>query len=248
MKDHRGKKTTLGPQITRRDFMGAALIGAGVGLLHSPAPAAAPQPGRSWTGYGGVGDYRFSNGNTAAVVDTGEVYDLLVVGAGFYGMSAIYEFSKSRPRGSCLMMDNHAIFGGEAKQNEFDVDGYRLTGPQGPNSFSVPTSPDNVYYDYWREFDMPTRFDLVKREGGDPSIIFAQDNFSAMYWAESTATVGYYFQNSATGSKGRWVKDMWRDDLERAPLPEDVKRICWPGARTMRADLATTPIPYGSTA
>src|SRR6267378_241794 len=99
------KKTPeLGAEITRRDFLGATLIGAGAALLDMPCPAASQGLGREWTGYGGVGDYRFSNGNTAevvsaahrvrdgaydqglgAVIDTGESYDIAVVGAGFSG-------------------------------------------------------------------------------------------------------------------------------------------------------------------
>ncbi len=49
--------------ISRRDFVNGVLVGAGASLLTSPAPAA----DSPWTGYGGVGDYRWSNGNTEAV-------------------------------------------------------------------------------------------------------------------------------------------------------------------------------------
>jgi hypothetical protein len=31
--------------------------------------------------------------------------------------------------------------GGEAKQNEFDVEGIRLLGPQGSNDFGLPGQP-----------------------------------------------------------------------------------------------------------
>src|SRR5262249_37685946 len=57
----------LGDGVTRRDFLGATLLGTGAALLNTPCPAAAQGLGREWTGYGGVGDYRFSNGNAAAV-------------------------------------------------------------------------------------------------------------------------------------------------------------------------------------
>src|SRR4051812_18397110 len=139
--------------ITRKDFLNAALLGAGAALLASPSPAAALarlSEGASaatdpWTGPGGVGDYAASNGNTKAVLDaahrirdgaykkalastdSGERYDLVVVGGGITGLTAAYFFAKATNGGkTCLVLDNHPIFGGEAKQNEFLVNGTRL--------------------------------------------------------------------------------------------------------------------------
>jgi spermidine dehydrogenase len=240
-------------EITRRDFIGSTLLGAGAALLGSPCPAAAQGLGQSWTGFGGVGDYRFSNGNTAQVVrsahrirdgaydqdlrnaiDTGENYDAVIIGAGFAGMTALYEFKKARPHGTCLMLDNHSIFGGEAKQNEFDVDGYRLVGPQGSNEFLVPKPGEDEEwfgsqpYDLWRELELPNHFEFAKREAGNSSIVFDKENFFAMY-SDALATVGYFFQNEMTNRKGVWVKNIWDDDLRRAPLPEQLKKdlIAW---------------------
>ena len=68
-------------------------------------PAGAPNdPAADWNGYGGVGDYARSNGNTWEVVNaghgirdnmyeraianatpTGETYDLVIAGGGFAG-------------------------------------------------------------------------------------------------------------------------------------------------------------------
>ena len=75
----------------------------------------------------------------AAVQDLDETFDLVVVGAGFGGLGAAYTFRKEAEASqSCLLLDNHAIFGGEAKQNEFEVDGTRLTAPQGSNGMVWP--------------------------------------------------------------------------------------------------------------
>ena len=60
----------LGQDITRRDFLGSTLIASGSALLagRSPLSFAASGPRfDAWTGYGGVGDYASSNGNTRAV-------------------------------------------------------------------------------------------------------------------------------------------------------------------------------------
>ena len=67
--------------LTRRDFVGGTLVGAGAALLGMASPAAirsaqaqtvaAPMTGLGpeWTGPGGIGDYSRSNGNTHEVVN-----------------------------------------------------------------------------------------------------------------------------------------------------------------------------------
>lgn len=91
---------------------------------------------------GGVGDYQLSHGNTLEAVemahrirdgefarnedisDPVEPYDLVIVGCGMAGLGAALEYSKKRGVGqTCLMLDNHPVFGGEAKENEFNVNG-----------------------------------------------------------------------------------------------------------------------------
>ena len=161
-----------GSSITRRDFVGGSLVGAGAALLNLASPAAiktaaaqtSPMPmtglGPDWTGPGGIGDYARSNGNTHEVVnaahagirnqqwdralrsaiDTGETPDVVIVGCGMAGLSACWAYRKERPNAQVLMLDQHPIFGGEAKQNEFDVDGYHLTAPQGATGIVVPFS------------------------------------------------------------------------------------------------------------
>ena len=54
--------------ITRRDFIGSTLIASGAALL---SPHAAARPVDEFTGYGGLGDYATSNGNTLEVVTAG---------------------------------------------------------------------------------------------------------------------------------------------------------------------------------
>ncbi len=74
--------------ITRRDFLNATLLASGGLLMGSASPAellaaqkAAQEksPEDDWTGYGGVGDYANSNGNTRAVLEAGhQIRDGLV--------------------------------------------------------------------------------------------------------------------------------------------------------------------------
>ena len=239
--DHTGLHLSAG--ITRRDFVGTTLVGAGAALLHKPGPAAAQELGPAWTGYAGVGDYRFSNGNTAEVVsaahrvrdrayqdklpnviDTHEHYDVVIVGGGFAGISAQYEFQKQKPDGKCLLLDNNSIFGGFAKSNDFNVDGYRIAGAQASINFLLPDAPDARGADYWHELGLPDRFQFARPEGGDPSIVFQKATSGPLYYGEQTATVGYFFQNSQTQGKATWVKDIWDGNLQRAPWPDSLKK------------------------
>src|SRR3546814_3227291 len=130
---------------SRRDFSKGVAAGSGAGLRRACSGGdGASDPlspsGAPWTGVGGVGDYRWSNGNTQAVMEAAhrvrdgaypdastvpvdETVDLVIVGGGFSGMTAAYEFSRrAGPGRTCLLLENHPIVGGEAKQNEFLVE------------------------------------------------------------------------------------------------------------------------------
>ena len=68
---------------------------------------------------------------------------MVIIGGGFSGIGAAYEFNKAYGNTKkCLILENHPVFGGEAKQNEFDVDGYRIFAPQGSNDFGLPSEGD----------------------------------------------------------------------------------------------------------
>src|SRR3569832_1323150 len=142
--------------ITRRDFIGATLIGSGAMLLGTPPPGNAQGLTSDWNGYAGIGDYARSNNNVASVVNAAhgvrdgiyekniasaipvdEPYDLVIVGGGFSGIIAAYEFHKAQPNNRCLVLDNHPVFGGEAKQNQMLVDGVVFLGLLGFFGFFV---------------------------------------------------------------------------------------------------------------
>jgi len=59
----------------------------------------------------------------SAITDTGEEYDLIVVGGGISGLAAAHFFRAARPDARILILDNHDDFGGHAKRNEFELDG-----------------------------------------------------------------------------------------------------------------------------
>lgn len=65
-------------------------------------------------------------------VNTGEVYDLVVVGAGVSGLSAAFFFQNALgPNQKILILDNHDDVGGHARRNEFHHDGRMFLGVGG---------------------------------------------------------------------------------------------------------------------
>ncbi len=162
MPDDTSKESTalgMKQDISRRDFMNATLLASGGALLGGLTPhQLLAQMGKDkWTGYGGVGDYAESNGNTFEVMtaghqirdhvfadppqeaeETGEVLDCVIAGGGLSGLAAALYLQQHAPQAKCLVLENHPIFGGEAKRNEFMVDGHRLIAPQGSDHFDIP--------------------------------------------------------------------------------------------------------------
>ena len=238
--------------ITRRDFVNGTLAGSGAALLAGCAPAAVggggplTPSGSPWTGYGGVGDYAWSNGNTRAVVDAAhrirdglypdsaampvdEDVDLVIVGGGFSGMTTAYEFAKHGAVGkTCLLLENHPMLGGEAKQNEFVVDGHRLTAPQGSNggltlkdSFvkgSYDGDTYDVYTDIYRELAVPSHFELEPLAGGAERFEIPNYHFGPMApVSESGYATGYHFRDHG------WVTNPARDKFAGTPWPLTVQ-------------------------
>jgi spermidine dehydrogenase len=118
--------------------------GAAVGV----APADATNYPPMLTGMRGQDDAAVNAGHAvrdgralASPVDTGELYDVVVVGAGMAGLSAAYFYRKQIPRSKVLVIDGCDDFGGHARRNEFMVDGKRLIAGGGtaalwrPNTF-----------------------------------------------------------------------------------------------------------------
>ncbi len=189
--------------------------------------------GSDWYGPGGVGDYAASHGNTPDLVrtahrlrdarheatlrdatETSELYDAVIVGGGLAGLSAAHHFRRLRPGGRCLVLDNHPVFGGEAKRNEFEVGGVRIMGPQGSNDFGVPPvtgEPD----DYFTALGIPREFHYAPYDG---DLRIPLENFGFMHWVQDRFSVGHFFPDGG----GRWVHDLW-DDTSRAPWSEPVR-------------------------
>ena len=123
--------------ITRRDFLNGIAIGTAVlACGASTAMTAQDAPGYYpplLTGMRGSHPGSFETAHALrdgerppAPEDTGERYDLIVVGAGISGLAAAHFYRAHQgPRSRILLLDNHDDFGGHAKRNEFHL-GERL--------------------------------------------------------------------------------------------------------------------------
>ena len=81
---------------------------------------------------------RDGNGPSHAV-DTGEHYDLVIVGGGISGLASAYFYRKSVGLDAkILILDNHDDFGGHAKRNEFHLGDRLLLGYGGTQSIEAP--------------------------------------------------------------------------------------------------------------
>ena len=223
--------------ISRRDFINGTLVaGAGMWLGgRARATPFAPDAADAWTGYGGIGDYARSNGNTYEVMsvahairdgkferaiahatDTGEMVDLAVVGGGISGLAAAVFFQKRRG-GRCLVLENHAIFGGEAKRNEFLVDGQTVVAHQASAMFPVPKAGG------WTAgvYDMigmdRSHFEYQRWSGPSPEMPLGQTPYG------QSRNYGFWFGPRFGQRPGVWVIDPWGRQLEGAPLSDDVK-------------------------
>jgi spermidine dehydrogenase len=254
----RAGKGGLAPDVTRRDFLNAALLGTGAALLSRPSPLRAQELGEDWYGYGGVGEFAACHGNTPEVVriahllrdgtydrlppdvaDGEDTYDLVVVGGGFAGLAAAHQFLKQRKPGqTCLLLENHPMFGGEAKPNEFLVAGERLIGPQGSNGFVLPQASfgDGAQLDPHRlesiqalarvfeELRVPTDLEYQSWDATRKPLRFGSENYGFMLWADDEVSVGHCFDIPTPRGVPWWMNDVWAGKLEGAPIGDRVRQ------------------------
>ncbi|HEV2495603.1 MAG TPA: FAD/NAD(P)-binding protein [Terriglobia bacterium] len=235
-KDSHDRPLGMDSHICRRDFLNSTLLASG-SLLLSPIMPKQLWAWDDWTGYGGVGDYADSNGNTAAVmnaahqirdhafdanpadaIDTGEVFDCVVVGGGISGLAAALFFhQQGGPRLTSLVLENHPIFGGEAKRNEMVVDGQRLMAPQGSDHFQIPYPYSFIarFYDLigvdWREFKYQTW------AGSEPEMALGRT------FEQMPSPQGVYFGAKFGQRPGKWVIDAGPKQFAGAPIPVSMR-------------------------
>jgi spermidine dehydrogenase len=245
----RDRELGMHRNITRRDFLNGMAVGAGGalastwlgGLLaaETSRPAAQDTPGYyppTRTGMRGShpGSFEVAHAlrdgtfwhKAGKPVDTGENYDLIIVGGGISGLAAAYFYRKQAGSSArILILDNHDDFGGHAKRNEFHVAGRVLLTNGGTVAIESP-------FPYSKEAR-----GLLTELGIDPPALQKRYPGDSAYQGLG---FGYFFDKETFGTErlvtgapagyGRQsVSGKWAEFLAKTPLSpqaqEDITRI-----------------------
>ena len=239
----RDRELGMDRDITRRDFLNGMAIGAGGVLASAWLPgmldAQTAATGQDALGYypptltGMRGSHPGSFETAHAVrdgdfwekagkpVDTGENYDLIVVGGGISGLAAAYFYRKQTPSVRILILDNHDDFGGHAKRNEFRLGGRLLL----TNGGTVAIESPFPYSKQARE--------LIAELGIDPPAFQKEytdrDAYQGMGFAYFFDKETFEAERLVTGApggygRGRTAGGKWADFLAKTPLSAEAQK------------------------
>jgi spermidine dehydrogenase len=204
--------------ITRRDFVGGVAVAISGSLAwkfsEAQAPTGAYPPVLTGMRGSHEGSYEVAHrmrdgARWDGPDDTGEHYDLVVVGGGLSGLAAAWYYRESVPDARILILDNHDDFGGHAKRNEFWLDGRMLLSHGGTEEIS----------DLRRYSDSGRR--LLASLGIDVSRY--ADFHDASVYGDLGLERGAFLDKETFGSDRllpRLGQPSWRDYFAKTPLSE----------------------------
>jgi spermidine dehydrogenase len=242
----RDRELGMDRPIKRRDFLNGVAVAIGAPLLGVRSATGQPSenqyppaltgmrglyPG-SFTTAHALRDHTFWNNHADKPSDTGERYDLVIVGGGISGLSAAYFYRKAAGENArILILDVLDDFGGHAKRNEFDVNGRKLLGYGGTYAIESPSpySPiaKSVIDDLGIDVTSTARVldrKLYPSLGLGPGVFFDKETFGAdLLLPDPKPEKDADFGDPGTS------ETHWKVFHEQAPLPagatQDIQRI-----------------------
>lgn len=165
--------------------------------------------------------------------DTGESYDLIVVGGGISGLSAAHFYRKQAgPNARILILENHDDFGGHAKRNEFTLGKKTLLGYGGTYSIESPEPYSAVAKGVIEELGIevssfPKNLDRKGYSAGRyPKIFFDKETFGVDKLVDDPCP----FPGGETYDLAVPAPDAWDRFMAQAPIADkarkDVSRLC----------------------
>jgi spermidine dehydrogenase len=244
-------------RITRRDFLNGVAVTAGAAMLPvhllaaeqctlttSEAGKYTPYYPPSLTGLRGSHPGAFEVAHCVRdgtffetfpnAQDTGESYDLIVVGGGISGLSAAHFYRKrAGTNARILILENHDDFGGHAKRNEFRIGDRTLIGYGGTYSIESPEPYSKVAQALIEELGIqvssfPKYLDRASYNsfGRAPKIFFDKETFGS----DKLVDDPWPFPGGETYDLALAAPNAWEHFMAEAPIAEqarkDVSRLC----------------------
>jgi spermidine dehydrogenase len=160
--------------------------------------------------------------------DTGEAYDLIVVGGGISGLAAAHFYGKATGgKARILILDNHDDFGGHAKRNEFRVGNSFRLGYGGTFSIESPAPYSAVAKGVIEELGIDVASypkyvnkSLYRSLGLRPKIFFDKETFGADKLVVDFNTIG----GGESEDSGQETPQLLKQFFAEAPLSDQAKR------------------------
>jgi spermidine dehydrogenase len=160
--------------------------------------------------------------------DTGETYDLIVVGGGISGLSAAHFYrKKAGANAKILILDNHDDFGGHAKRNEFSVNNAFRLGYGGTYSIESPAPYSQVARGVIEELGVdvssfPKHHDanLYPSLGLRSKIFFDKETFGEDRLLVSPSAFGAGERDFLDSDD----QNAWKQMLAQAPIAPEAKK------------------------